>query len=251
LVCYDAERNAAEVKPFLDNCDFDVAGVRRNGRILGYVQRERLTNGRVEDHLLSFGKGDVVPETEALVRAFQGLQDRHAFFVTAFGQVAGIVTRGDLQKSPVRMWLFGLISLIEMQMLRLICECCPNESWKTLIKTKKGLKGLKKAEGHFQRRQARNEAIDLADCLFLSDKAEIFQNLPDLERLQHRCGLEKESSFFADLVDLRDDLAHAQDIITNRWPGLPKLVQVAEILLNALEQASIVKHQRESTSSLP
>jgi hypothetical protein len=235
VVCYDAERNATEVKPFLDEYDFDLAGVRQNGRVLGYVHRKKLMHGRVEDHLVRFGSGEIVPETEPLVQVFQGLRVRPAFFVTAFGQVAGIVTRGDLQKSPVRMWLFGLISLIEMQMLRVIRERHPSEAWETLLKSKKG---LKTAQWHFQRRRARNEAIDLACCLSLSDKADIFRNDPPLDKLMRCSGLDEDSTFFSELVDLRDDLAHAHDIISNRWPRLARLVQEAERLLNALEQAS-------------
>ena len=235
LVCYDAERNAAEVKPFLDECDFDVAGVRQNGRVLGYLERERLMDGRVEDHLIRFGEGDVVLETEPLVRVIQLLEARRAFFVTAFGQVAGIVTRGDLQKSAVRMWLFGLISLIEMQMLWLIRERHPNEAWKPFLKSSKG---LKTAQWHFDIRRGRNEAIDLVGCLLLSDKADIFRKDPSLDKLMCRSGLGMDSTFFRELVSLRDDLAHAHDIVTNRWPRLPKLVQEAERLLNALEQVS-------------
>ena len=42
------------------------------------------------------------------------------------------------------------------------------------------------------------------------------------------------------LEQLRNDLAHAQDIITGRWPDLADLTTEAENLLERLETASVV-----------
>jgi hypothetical protein len=234
LVTFDAERTAGEAKPFLDARDFDVTGVRQNGRVLGYAWRTRLTTGCVGDHMIPFHASDIVPEGEPLVKAFKGLKGRHAFFVTAFGQVAGIVTVGDLQKGPVRMWLFGLVSLIEMQMLRLIREQCPDGAWERFFKSSNEKKRLGMARGYFDQHNKRNEAIDLASCLLLSDKAKVFQEEPTLKELLS--DIENHKAFFAELVGLRNNLAHAQDIIGNEWPALPKLVERAERLLTKLEQ---------------
>ena len=167
--------------------------------------------------------------------ALQKLTDQtlHCLFVTAFGKVGGIVTRADLQKSPVTMWLFGLISLIEMQMLRLIRDYYPTEAWKRLVYSNH----LKEAENHFRRRKANNQEIDLAACLSLSAKAEIFKNDRQLKELLCRSDLKDDSAFFKNLVKLRDDLAHPQNIIDNHWPQLPALAQDAEKLLSKLESA--------------
>jgi hypothetical protein len=236
FVCYDAQRHAAEVRPFLVERDFDVAGVREDGRILGYVRRDSLTAGLVGDHAIQFNTGDVVDETEPLCRVFAGLQGRAALFVKAFGEVAGIVTWGDLQKAPVRMWVFGLISLVEMQMLRLIRTHKPNDTWRVLLKPGRVLKSALK---WFKIRLERNEAIDLAACLSLSAKAEIFSHDP-LNEVLRLSGLEDGASFFEDLVALRDSLAHGQDILatTKRRQEFPGLIRQAERLLDALENAA-------------
>jgi hypothetical protein len=74
------------------------------------------------------------------------------------GHVSGIITKGDLQKAPLRMWLFGLLSLIEMQLLRLIRTTYPDDTWTQLLSYGR----LGKAQQFLEDRQRRNEAIDLA-----------------------------------------------------------------------------------------
>ena len=46
-------------------------------------------------------------------------------------QVGAIVTRADLQKAPVRLFLFGMITLIEMHFLRIIRDRFEDDSWKS------------------------------------------------------------------------------------------------------------------------
>ena len=90
-------------------------------------------------------------------------------FVVVMGEVSGIITKGDLQKAPVRLWLFGVLSLLEMQFLRLIRTAYPQDTWKGFVSENR----LGKAGQLLQERKRRNEAIDLADCLQFADKRTI------------------------------------------------------------------------------
>jgi hypothetical protein len=142
------------------------------------------------------------------------------------------VTRGDLQKAPMRMWLFGLISLFEMQMLRLIREYYPDELWTKIISRKR----LKEARKILKDRCKRNEKIDLADCLQFCDKKNI---LLSNENLLKGSGFEsktKGAKLLKKLENLRNNLAHSQDIITGNWPEIVDLTGRAEIVLRKLEK---------------
>jgi hypothetical protein len=151
------------------------------------------------------------------------------------GEVSGIITKGDLQKAPMRMWLFGVLSLLEMQFLRLIRAVYPQDGWKGLLSEDR----LAKAEQLLQERQGRNEAIDLADCLQFADKRSIVLKSEHLSK--HLRGTlsfpskGKFEHFLKELEHLRNELAHAQDIITGRWPKLVELAEGAERLLAACE----------------
>lgn len=159
------------------------------------------------------------------------IRDRPRVFVLSQDQVSGIVTRGDLQKAPVRMWLFGLISLFEMQLLRLIRLHYPNEAWKSLL-TQSRLDGAQKI---LDGRAKRNEAIDLSDCLQFCDKKTVILKS---EAIRGVLGIENRKEL-EDMLDeaqkLRNNLAHAQDIITGFWPEIVELAEKIEICLERCE----------------
>ena len=232
LVSFDGEHSADSARRFMEKRHFDVMGVREDGEVAGYVRLEDLTGEEVRDHLVGF-KGAVVPDGAPLVIVIQSLRDSDAVFVSVFDKVSGIVTRGDLQKAPVRMWLFGLISLVEMQMLRLIRCRYPDDSWSVLLDEKR----IAAAHKLLADRKKHNLETDISDCLQWCDKRDIILKDRALLLLS---GLKDKNSgdrFLRHLEALRNDLAHAQDLIKGRWPELADLVIEAEAFLQRLEEA--------------
>jgi len=70
--------------------------------------------------------------------------------------------------------------------------------------------------------------VDLADCLQLSDKAQI---LMDDEQQRAALGLQTKGAakrVMKDLESLRNNLAHAQDIVIHDWPQIARLAQRIE-----------------------
>jgi hypothetical protein len=94
------------------------------------------------------------------------------------------------------------------------------------------------AETLLSDRRRRNEAIDLADCLEFCDKASIIRKTGDCWKLFGGSRSEAKR-FLDDARNLRDALAHSQDIVTNRWPGLVDLAQDLESALNNLDAAAV------------
>lgn len=115
----------------------------------------------------------------------------------------------------MRMWIYCLISLTEMHALRIIRKLHPQQEWidvKYLPESR-----LEGARQLFAIRKAINEEVDLTDCLELCDKTTILRRsgtvLLDLGFTSNK----KAKSFFVKVEKLRNPLAHAQDIVTNRW----------------------------------
>ena len=216
LASFDAERNVASVQKFMAEKDFDHIGVRRDGLAVGYAIRTHLMEGALGDHLIPFRGEDVIPANAPLLDALEALNDSPddsqftpRVFVATWDKVGGIVTFGDLQKAPVRMWLFGLITLTEMQMVRIIRAYYPNDCWQGRI-----TKGrLDKAKGILADRRRRNEGVDLADCLQFCDKRNLIVRNDALRNRLGLGGLEEAELFLKELEDLRNELAHAQDIL--------------------------------------
>jgi len=232
LVSFDAGQPGAEVRALMEQRDYDVVGVRTNGLVTGYVTRAELSDASIGAQRRDIDERHQVRESEPLLSAITLLRSQRYVFVRVLGQVGGIITRGDLQKTPVRLWLFGLLSLLEMEMQRALRRRHPADSWTVLLSESR----LKSARRIFEERQRRNEAIDLSDCLQLCDKAAVLKDeLFVLGGFESKARLSK---FLNDIEGLRNALAHANDILNGRWPELADLITDLERVLGRLEIAN-------------
>jgi hypothetical protein len=228
---FDDGHSALEVRSFLESNVYDVVGIRRNGMIKAYAVRSELKEGNLGEFAKAFESETQLSDSAPLLSVFELLRTRQFIFVTILDGIGGIVTRGDLHKAPVRMWIFCLISLAEMQTLRIVRMLYPGEEWKRFVVDAR----LKKAESLFEARKKLNEETDITDYLQLCDKADILRHAGDeLVHLGFKSKNEAKS-FFSQVEKLRNSLSHAQDIITNRWPKLADLAISLENFLRACE----------------
>ena len=228
LVSFDATRSVEEVRASMEARAFEVVGARRDGLVVGYLERSELTSGTCEPFIHPFDPSEIVPSTQGLADIVEKLNTTPRIFVTFLGHVCGIVTRSDLQKPPVRMWLFGMITLIEMRMAKLIESLAPGDQWKAFLSNSR----LQKAEVLLAERTRRNQNLGLLDCLQFSDKGQIIARNPAIRaatRFESRRQIEK----VVKLVErLRNNLAHSQDIITSNWDAIVLLASDLDDILN-------------------
>jgi predicted transcriptional regulator len=229
---FDANSDTSNVLSFMETQDYDVVGIRRKGLIVGYVAKDELSDSAVLANVQNFDSTELIVDTTTLVEVFKLLRVRPRVYVIYLNEVSGIVTKGDLQKAPVRMWLFGLISLLEMQLLRLIRGCYPNESWTGFLKEAR----LNEARKLFEKRKAKNEEVDLADCLQFCDKREILKSSDEIRSLVGIESKKQVNSLLEKAERLRNNLAHAQDIITGFWPEVADTVERISSLLEDMEK---------------
>jgi hypothetical protein len=225
--------------------DFDVVGVRQNGAVIGYVHRADLRKGTLEQYTKPFDEQLLVEDWSPLLAVLELLVGSPQVFIVFMGEVSGIITKGDLQKAPVRMWLFVVLSLLEMQFLRLIRASFPKDTWKEFISENR----LAKAEEMLQDRKRRNETIDLADCLQFCDKRTIVLGSDTLRRALGFSSKDEGEELLKAFEHLRNELAHAQDIVTGRWPQLVTLAKKAEDLLEACEALNLKPQANQANSA--
>ena len=125
LLSFDASTSTIEVLRVMERRDFDVVGVRQEGCVVGYAERSDLCGVVCAEHVRSFDESLLTPDSAPLEDVVFGLAKSPRLFVPVLGTVGGIITMSDLQKPQTRMWLFGLITLIEMRTSRLIDQLCP------------------------------------------------------------------------------------------------------------------------------
>jgi hypothetical protein len=140
------------------------------------------------------------------------------------GEVAGVICRDDINKPMVRMWLFGLITMIETPMVQMIEKEYPDESWQIVVYGER----LKKTQVIQEERLRRNQHCSLIDCLQLPDKAKIAIEHPQILGIfgfESRCSGKQA---IKSLESLRNNLAHARDTVTHDWAQIPRMSQRIE-----------------------
>jgi hypothetical protein len=222
LVSFDARTPAATARERARRRGFAVVGVREGGLVAGYATAEDLDGVRVcGDALKAFEDAEVVTGGTALDEGLRRLAGRERIFVTSFGEVGGIVTWTDVQKPPARMWLFGLVTLLEDAFTGLIEVWHPDESWTELISAGR----LRKAKELLRDRRRMGADVDLKllDCLQLPDKGLILLRREETRRLLDLPSKEAGERALKKLAQLRNALAHSQDIVTKDWDMILRL----------------------------
>jgi hypothetical protein len=216
LASFDADTPGPVTAAVMDRDGLAVVGVRRDGRVVEFVERKQLSDGPCGSAGREFAAATLLSASAPLSAAVRVLAAEPRAFVTAFGGVIGVVTRDDLQKPPGRMWLFGMVTMIELRYTRLIAEHCPNESWREYLSEGR----QKKAEELMAERNRRHRPVGLLDCLQLSDKGQIVARNEAIRARTIFTSRRQAEDGIQMLQALRNDLAHAQDIVTAGWGAI-------------------------------
>lgn len=226
LASFDAATPAQVVRDFMQTRDFDVVGIRSDGQVVGYVEKEWLQEGACGQFQRGFAQAIVLEDTTPLLRVLMTLNETWFGFVNLLGMVGGIITRADLQKPPVRMWLFGIVTLIELRYSQFIEQRCPGDSWKAFLSEAR----LEKARLLLEERRRRNQALELVDCLQFSDKGTIIARNEEIRKHTIFASRRQAEQAIKQLEQLRNNLAHAQDILSG---DQETIVQLCELIANA------------------
>jgi len=227
LRSFDAERPVAPVTETMDTLALDVVAVRIDGSAAGYLRRGDAAGGSCGEGMRRFARGQVVAGEAPLSDVVQVLTRHEYCFVSLLGEVVAVIRRGDVNNPIVRMWLFGIITIVEMTVSQMIRTTYPDDSWQPFISAGR----LEKAMSFHEERIRRNRPCDLLDCLQLSDKGQIvIQDSGMLEWM----GVSAKSAGkqrIKELESLRNNLAHGQDIAAHDWAQIARMSHRVEDIL--------------------
>ncbi len=235
LRSFDADKPCAEVRAAMKADHLDIVGVRQNGRIEGYVRLTDLTDGNCGRHVRPFRSGQALPGDSSFSDVIHILTLNQYGFITLLGEVIGFLSRNDINKPVVRMWLFGIINFVEMEITQMIHERYPDDAWQSLLSEGR----LKKAQELQAERQRREQHGGLLDCLQLSDKGQILITNPAVLTALGFDSKRTGKRIIRELESLRNNLAHAQDIVTHDWAQIVRLSYRLEESFSIRQDAGI------------
>jgi hypothetical protein len=192
-----------------------VFGLRRHGLIEGYALRD---DPRCER---PFRQNQIVGDDANFAEVILSLSQHSYCFVRIFDSVVGVITRADIDHPYMRMWLFGIITMAEMQIMPIIEKIWPGDAWKELISPGR----LAKAEAMLEERQRRNQQSTLLACLQLSDKMQILVEHEPVRKTLGFTSKKIANKVCKEFESLRNNLAHAQDIVVHDFAQIARLAQ--------------------------
>jgi len=226
LVSFEASGRMDEIKEYMERTGFDVVGIKEEGKVTGYLERGRGT-------VVRFHPANLVSESTPLIHLLYLFEHIDRIFILERNEVTRLVTLADLQKPPVRMLLFGIISLMEMHLLHVVKHVYRDGSWREKISAER----LRNAEHLYELRKERNEEITLLDCLQLSDKKTLIVKKKELLANLGFSSRAEAERFFNKLERLRNNLAHSQELTGGEsFREIIQTVRQCERVLEACEQ---------------
>ncbi len=220
----------AKYEAYANEYNFDSVLIEEKGALFVY--------DKGQSEVRPVREAEIISESTPIADVFGLLLEHKRLFVMEKTKLNSIVTISDLDKIPIRIWLFGLVSLAEFYIKKLILtEKIP---WVQCLSEER----LKAARKLFDDKQKRNEEIDLLHCVQLSDLIDIIRKHDVLLQI---LGLEKQGKnqmrkLFKDTNKLRDALAHSQESLPP-WETIFEITQFLQRMLDALDEEKELLHE--------
>ncbi len=219
LLSFDGETPVTRATESLGEHHRPVATVRVGGEVNGFIARNHLgAEGICGTFSRAFSSDQILSGDSGFAEVIHVLTRHDYCFISILGQIQGVISRNDMNKPYVRMWLFGITTLMEMRITELVRSHFGHREWRELIPESR----LKLAQKLQQERTRLNQHCELIDCLQLADKGLLLINDPGL---LSRIGFNSKNAakkVLKQIQSLRNNLAHAQDISTYDWAQIAR-----------------------------
>lgn len=122
--------NPSTILGIMHQNNYDIMPVKEHGKFVGYVERSLLVKMKQIEPAIQQITLDIVVSADTCVHEMIDLfRKSRFFFVNRANDLVGLVTYVDLDKFPVRVWLFILISKFEFLLLQLIKNFYKGSTW--------------------------------------------------------------------------------------------------------------------------
>jgi hypothetical protein len=217
---------------------FDAVGVTdAAGRVIGYVDAKGNSAGTCGDksRLRTIEPGTLVTDAMPLTEAAPIVARRRRVFILDKDRTSMIVTRADLQKAPVRMMIFGIVTVMEMHLTELLRRMWSGDTWADCGPfTAKQAKAIR---DRFHQAEARDEETDVFDGMTLNEKSALAGSTGILVEALNMNGPDDLESSLIEVRQLRNAVAHSKSLVTSNrsWNKVVHVTAEAQRISGTLE----------------
>jgi len=184
---------------------------------------------RKDDLIRPIHDSEVISESTPILDVIEELCKKDHLFVKVKRNITHLVSRSDLDTIPIRIWLYGMISLFEIELKESIISA--GIQWDNLLSETR----LKKAFELFELKKEKNEEINLLGCTQLADVGTIISKTWDQFSMFFPDELSRKEiiSSFNRINLLRDSLAHGQKLHMD-WSNIYSLAKLISYTLKRI-----------------
>jgi hypothetical protein len=200
----------------LEELGYDQTLVREsNEDVSHYVLREKLRAGPVRLHSSKIEISQVTHASTPVLDVAPAVVSKGFLFVSAHRGVWGVITRADLQKVPVRVAIFGLLTSLELGMRDTVVRHAKNSDPLHLISAPRRAAAMALHAERVKRRQE----LRKIDCCQLADLGTMASRLELHESVFHSTSKGRFAKDFKRVSDLRNSIAHGNNLDLDDLPS--------------------------------
>jgi hypothetical protein len=245
LPVFECGADAVETRQSMEALHHGVAGVYEAGAPLGFVERKMLTGGMLGDHAVPFSDVPTLHFSDPLADAVAVLDASPFAFVTMMGRPQGIVVRAGFDKPAARMWLFGMLTILEMNMRNGIAILFPDDAWQPNLSAGR----LAKARGLCDERIRRGVPCDLLDCIQMVDKAHVLLKDDDIRERMGYPSKRAATTVIKALESIRNHIAHSQSVVLHDWDAIVELTSSLGNIIKGGKLSAIIRERQKSATA--
>ncbi len=209
----DSTDTVADAHEWSQQKGYDFVPVLENGNPIGYVEIDILAeedgHKPIKRVMQNIRLQHIISSDAKFHDILTGLEEQFFYFLGGKNMVTGILTRADLNTSPARIHLFDRISLLEVELRKLIDDVAPD--WKSEVYFPEDV------EHEIDRlhSQAKDANVELSKIHYAGFSA-IENIVTHYEACWRTCGYKKDHKASSDLNKirkLRNDVAHSNLIL--------------------------------------
>lgn len=229
------ERNARSV---MQDRRFDILPIEDQGKIRRYFSTSKW-NDFSDIREKEISHKDVMPFDTPIKEVIKGLAlgNRNSFFLASDREIAGLVSISNLNCRQIRVYLYSLLSELEVSLSQFITERLDEDKLVEVVLGDRTGRGKKDIEKRFNADRSAGIEVPFVEYLYLSD----LSNVINKADLHEQLGLSRSRSvkILGSLTNFRNKVAHpVRSILEDESPAQYIWKQIDQIdeMLFALDK---------------